>query len=64
MASQKNNQQQETTMIPAVTTKTINGIDTEAPRGAIETVTQDASCGMTRWHVVSHCDAGRARTRL
>ncbi len=36
----------------------LNGINTDALRGAIDTVTQDPSHGMTRWHVASHWRGG------
>ena len=50
-----------TTTEPAI----INGINTDALRDAIETVTQDPSHGQTRWQVASHWRGGfRSDTRV
>jgi len=44
---------------------TLNGINTEALRGAIEAVTQDPAKGMTHWEVTSHWRGGtRSDTRV
>jgi uncharacterized OsmC-like protein len=44
---------------------TINGLNTDALRTAIDTVTKDPAHGMTRWHVDSHWRSGtRSDTRV
>ena len=44
---------------------TLNGINTEALRGAIDAVTQDPAHGMTHWQVTTHWGGGaRSETRV
>jgi uncharacterized OsmC-like protein len=44
---------------------TLNGINTEALRGAIDAITQDPAKGMTHWQVTSHWRGGtRSDTRV
>ena len=44
---------------------TINGIDTDALRGAIEAITQDPAHGMTRWQATTYWTGGaRSETRV
>src|SRR5262245_40883775 len=44
---------------------TLNGINTDALRGAIDTVTRDPAHGLTRWQVASHwCGGTRSDTRV
>jgi uncharacterized OsmC-like protein len=54
-------------MIMTATTEptTLNGINTDALRGAIEAVTQDPAKGMTHWEVATHWRGGtRSDTRV
>ena len=52
-------------MTTATETMTLNGINTDALRGAIETVTNDPAHGQTRWQVASHWRGGfRSDTRV
>ena len=51
-------------MMTTTETRMVNGIDTEALRGAIEAVAQDPAQGMTHWEVTSHWRGGaRSDTR-
>jgi len=44
---------------------TINAIDTDALRGAIEAISQDPAKGMTRWQATTHWAGGaRSETRV
>jgi uncharacterized OsmC-like protein len=44
---------------------TVNGIDTEALRGAMEAIAQDSTKGMTRWQATTHWAGGaRSETRV
>jgi uncharacterized OsmC-like protein len=44
---------------------TINGIDTDALRGAVEAITQNPAQGMTHWQVATHWRGGaRSDTRV
>jgi len=44
---------------------TVNGINTDALRGAIDAITQDPAKGMTRWQVTTHWAGGtRSETRV
>lgn len=45
-------------MTAATTSRIVNGIDTEALTGAINTIAQDASKGMTKWAVATHWKGG------
>src|SRR5215475_2087475 len=46
-------------------TAVVNGIDTDALRGAIEAVTKDASHGATKWQVATHWRGGtRSDTKV
>lgn len=43
----------------------VNGIDTQALRGAIEAISQDSAKGMTRWQATTHWTGGaRSETRI
>jgi hypothetical protein len=43
---------------------TINGIDTDALRGAIEAITQDPAHGMTRWQATTRWAGGTCSETL
>lgn len=52
-------------MTTATENKTINGINTEALRGAIETIAHDPSHAKTHWEVTTHWRGGtRSDTRV
>lgn len=52
-------------MTTMIETQKLNGIDTDALRQAIATVTQDPSHGQTRWSVASHwCGGTRSEARV
>jgi organic hydroperoxide reductase OsmC/OhrA len=52
-------------MITTIEPTTLNGINTDALRGAIETISQDPAKGMTRWQATTHWTGGtRSETRV